>query len=297
MKQFFAFICLYLMVICGYAQPKLTDKDFNNLVALGELYTSNNMAKGDKFAQAADALRTPVLDHMIDALIATGKQDSTILENRFMTRPDNAELKLWYVLREIHYNRIDTSKKRLPNPDVARQVLARDIDERWLLDNYYFSINTGLAMFFNAGDLSHHNFDLDKLGFKNDTEKAIFFYGIMDALANGRFRVLQYLKKPDKLNELNLKMPQFNGKAYFYYTNLNIPDFEYMGYKETESYQKKQIDRFLNTLLIQFMNTASLGDKFHAREIYYNSILYKPEYFKYSALKDNLQMMFDKAKK
>jgi hypothetical protein len=297
MKPIFAFICLYLTVTYGYAQPKLTDKDFNNLVALGELYTSNNMAKGDKFAQAANALRTRVLDHVIDALIATGKQDSTILENRFMTRPDNAELKLWYVLREIHYNRVDTSKKPLPNPDIARKVLAQDIDERWLLDNYYYRIITGLAMFFNTGDLSHHNFDLDKLGFKNDTEKAIFFYSIMDALANGRFRVLQYLKKPDKLNEFNQKMPLFNGKPYFYYTNLNIPDFDYMGYDRLESYQKKQIDRFLNTLLVQFTNTASLGDKFHAREIYYNSILYKPEYFKYSALKDNLQMMFDKAKK
>jgi len=284
------FICIYCT-----AQVKLSDKDFNNLISLSQLYSQNNMATGNAFAKAADALRTPVLNNMVDVLIATGKQDSTVLQPRFINRPTNDEMLLWYVLREIHYNRIDTSKKPFPDPDVARKVLAETIDERLLLDNYYYRLQTGLAMLFNTADLSTHNFDLGNMEFKNDTEKAIFFHSIMSALANGRFQVLHYLKKTEKLTEKQSKMPLFNGKPYYYYTNLDIPDFEITGYKKKESYQEVHVGNFISTLLIQFSNMASTGDNMHARELYFNSILHKPEYFKYSKSKDDLQGMYDKA--
>ncbi len=296
MKKFFAMVLFSFTAIYTQAQVKLSDKDFNNLVALGQLYTHNNMCTGEKFAQSANALRTPLLNNMIDALIETGKADTTLLQKRFLSCPNHDELMLWYVIREIHYNRVDTARKQKPDIELAKEVLASDIDERWLLDNYYYRIISGIAMLFNTADLSHYNFITSDLGLKNDTESAIFFFNMMDALANSRFRVLQYLKKPEKLIEFNHKMPMFNGKPYFCYTNLDIPDFEWIGYDKKESYKKRQIGDFINTLMIQFSNSAGNGNKADARELYFSSILSKPEYFKYSDSADILQSFYNKAK-
>ena len=297
MKRITLFVWLICFGLHSYAQLTLSEKDFDNLVALSELYTKNNMCKGNDFVKSADSLRTPLLDHMIDALIATGKADTTLLQKRFIARPDNNELMLWYVLREIHYNRVDTTRKHLPAKEVARNVLADNIDERWLLDNYYYRLSSGIAMLFNNADLSQYNFQTDNLGFKNETEKAIFFFNMMDELANGRFRVLQYLKKGDKLLAFTHKLPLFNGKPYFYYTNLNIPDFDWIGYDKKESYLHRQLGDLMNTLMIQFQFTASTGNSLATRELYFNSVLYKPEYFKYSQFEDNLQGLYDKLKK
>lgn len=297
MKRAIVLILISFISICGSAQIKLSDKDFNNLIALGELYSHNNMCTGAEFAQKVKTLKTPILDHIIENMIATGKQDSSTIQRSIFRRPNNDELKLWYVIREIHYNRVDTSRKSLPNDVVARKVLSEVIDERWLLDNYYYFARGGLSMYFNEADLSHFNFNLDDFGLKDDTEKAIFFYNIIDALANGRFRVLNYLKKPDKLSAVAARMPMFNSKPYYYYSNLDIPDFDYIGYNKSESYQKQNAEMLINTLLIHFSNLASTGDKFHARELYFNSILHKPEFFKYSQSKVTLQTLYDQSNK
>ncbi|SEO76298.1 hypothetical protein SAMN05192574_11297 [Mucilaginibacter gossypiicola] len=297
MKHFTLLLFLSFITISVTAQTKLSDKDFNNLIALGELYSHNNMCTGAEFAKKVKTLKTPVLDHIIENMIATGKQDSSTIQKSIFQRPNTNELKLWYVIREIHYNRVDTSRKSLPDEAVARKILNENIDERWLLDNYYYFAREGLSMYFNEADLSHFNFNLDDFGLKDDTEKAIFFYNLIDALANGRFRVLSYLKKPDKLSAVSARMPMFNGKPYYYYSNLDIPDFDYIGYNKSKSYQKQNADMLINTLLIHFSNLASTGDKFHARELYFNSILHKPEFFKYSQSKETLQTLYDQSNK
>jgi hypothetical protein len=296
MKTIFTCILVSCVAICSNAQIKLSDKDFTNLVALSDLYSDNNMCTGDGFAKTANSLRTPLLNNMVNMLIASGKQDTSLLAKRFLQRPDNDELMLWYVLREIHYNHVDTSKKPLPSAEVAKKVLAEKIDERWLVDNYYYRAHSGLAMLFNTADLSNYSFNMDSLGLKNQTEKSIFFFNMMGALANGRFQVLKYLNKTDKLIQMSDKLPKFNGKVYFYYTDLDFPDFDWIGYNKTELYKEKNINDLINTLLIQFMAMANAGNKAGARELYFNSILHKPEYFKYSPQKDDLQSLYDQSK-
>jgi hypothetical protein len=297
MKCVIFLVFLSFTTIYGSAQTKLSDKDFNNLIALAELYSHNNMCTGVEFAKKAEALKTPVLSHVIDLMLAEGKQDSTILQKRFLNKPDNDELKLWYTISMIHYNRIDTGKTPLPDPEIARKTLSDSVAEPLLVDAYYYHINTGLSMLFNTADLSHFNFDLDNLGLKNDTEKAIVFYKMMDAIANARFRVLQYMKNNKRIDEFANRMPTFNGKPYYYYTNLDIPDFTDPNYTGKETYQSRYVGGVINTLLIHFQAMAALGDKFHARELYFNSILHKPEFFKYSQSKETLQTLYDQSNK
>lgn len=283
-----------LLILPCTAQIKLSPADLNNLAALGQLYSYHNMATGAQFAKSADSLRTPVLNHVIDALLATGRQDSSILQKQFMARPDHDELMLWYVIREIHYNRVDTARKKLPPLEVAKNTLSQKINEYWLLDNYYYRINNGLAMLFNTADLSGHNFDLNDMGFNDDTEKGIFFFNMMSSLANGRFRVLRYLKKPEKIITMAHKLPYLNGKPYFYYTNLAFPDFQWTGYDKEESYKQRCVGDLIATLTIQFITLSEAKNTEEARQLYFNSILHQPEYFKYSASKNDLQQLYEK---
>ncbi|WP_298393415.1 hypothetical protein [Flavobacterium sp.] len=285
-----------LSTLINFAQVKLDPKDLKNLILISELYSKNTNAKGPEFAKSIDSLRTPILNHISDALIEVGKGEKTILTNKYLKRPDNEELYLWFVIREIHYNLVSKTKTKRPNLEVANEILAQNIDERWLLDNYYYRIHRGIAFLFNDTDLSKIDIDVEKLGFKNRTEKSIFYFNMMDALIGGRFKVLQMLKKNDKILEYSDKLPTFNGKKYFYYTDLDFEDFDWIGYEEKKSYSDVNIGNLYLIVIAQFNATSQLKSKSDSQEIYLNSILHEPKYFKFSNVKEDLQILFEKSK-
>lgn len=295
MKHLITFSFLFATLL-AVAQSKLDPKDFNNLIAISLRYSKNPMSKGEDFANSIDSFRTPRLNPIVDALIATGKEDQSILDNRFLTRPNDDELMLWYVIREIHYNH--TNKEIAPRPDsiVASEVLSMKIDSRWLIDNYYYRINSGLGVVFNEADLSDFNFDMEKLGLKDETEKAIFFLNMMEILMGGRLLVLNQLKKYDLAISFCDKMPTFNGKPYYYYKHFDYDDFEWVGYDKKDSYNGRRIGSFFNTLIIHSNALMALKAKKKARDIYNNSILSEPKYFQFSASKDILQQLYDQGK-
>ncbi|MEO8711657.1 MAG: hypothetical protein ABI405_06005 [Parafilimonas sp.] len=285
-----------LLAIFSNGQVKLQQKDLDNLIAISEVYSQNPNASGEIFFKSIDSLRTPALDQIADVLIAVGKADKTILDNRFISRPNDDELTLWYVIREIHYNRINKNQAPRQEIEVANEVLSKKIDRYWLLDNYYYRIHSGIAKLFNDADLSTYNFNIDSLGFKNETEKAIFFLNMIDALVGGRFKVLQMMKNNNKILSFCERLPKFNGKEYYYYKSFDYDDFDWIGYDKIESYNDWHIGDLYNTLLAQFNATAELKDKQAAQEIYFNSILHEPKYFKYSQAMNDLQELYEKSK-
>ncbi len=295
MKYFLSFVLLAATTFAK-AQIKLNQKDLHNLIAIAELYSYNTDARGGQFAKSIDSLRTPKLNPIVDALIAVGKGDHTILETRFLARPIDEELILWYVIREIHYNRTNEKVTARPVEAVANEVLSKQIDSRWLLDNYYYRIHGGITSLFNEADLSKYNFNIDSLGFKDETERAIFFLNMMDALVGSRFKVLQMMKNNKKILEFCDKLPKFNGKEYFYFKNFDYADFEWIGYDKTVAYNEWHIGGFYSTLIAQFSAFAELQDKKRMQEIYFNSILHEPKYFKFTQSKDELQSFYDKSK-
>jgi hypothetical protein len=296
MKKIIAFILLISAAITANAQAKLSDQDFNNLLALADLYSHDNMCSGVDFVQTANSLRTPVLNHIVDVLITMGKADSALLEKGILARPEHDELVLWYVIREVHYNRIDSAQNKPSASEVAKKVLSENIDERWLVHNYYYFQHGGFGMYFNKADLSRVNINVDSLGLKDKTERGIFFLNMIDALIRGRFLVLSHLKKYDLLMSFSRKMPQFNGKPYFYYTDLDFPDFNWSGFKSTDTYKQSHIGDLIGTLAAHFAAMANTYEKGEARELYFNSILHRPEFFKYSTQSEKLQKIYDRAK-
>jgi len=263
----------------------------NNLVQLSELYSSNPNATGEEFQKKANTLRTPELNHIIDVLILSGKGDISLLSPVFLNRPDIQELKLWYAIREIHYNNQPETKTKRKAIDVAREVLNKDIDERWLLDNYYYHIRNGVAMLSNTADLSGVNIDLTSYNLKNETEQAILYLNLVDGMTQ-RFKVLQAFKNNTKILEFSRKLPKFNGKEYYCYLNFGYKDFDWIGYDKHEKYNTRHIGNLYATLLTHYGALAVEENPDVANKLYLQSILYKHEFFKYSEMKSFLNQMY-----
>ncbi|MES2764744.1 MAG: hypothetical protein V4642_02675 [Bacteroidota bacterium] len=290
MKQLFSIILIFSTVFC-YGQDE--NKDFENLVKLGEIYSKNVNATGEQFKKSVEELRTPALNHIIDALIAIGQDDEKLLTKQFLVKPDAKELKYWYVLREIHYNNQKKDSAR-PNNIVAKEILEQEIDERWLLDNYYYRIRSGIGKIFNTKDLSGFNFSLDDYGLKDETEKAILFFAITEALA-GRFKVLHMMKNYDKLLEFSNKLPKINGRPYYEYTLFSFKDFEWIGYNKIESYKERYIGNLYSVLNGHLAALSEKNQIPEMRVLYTKSVLSIPEYFQYSGgMRKQLQELYNK---
>lgn len=289
-------VVLFTAVSYCNTQVKLDEHDLTNLISISELYSQNPNAAGGDFAKTADSLRTPALNHIVDTLITVGRGDRSIIESRFLSRPGDDELMMWYVMREIHYNRTSETKTNRTSAEVARAVLSKKIDSRWLLDNYYYRIHGGIALLFNTTDLSKDNFDLETLGFKNPTEKAIFFLNMIDALVGGRFRVLSAMKNHQKILEFANRLPKFNGKEYYRYNDFDYDDFDWIGYQKTESYNHRHMGMFFSVLLTHANAVTELINKKVGQEIFFDSILHEPRYFKFSDAPEQLQKISDSFK-
>lgn len=293
MKQIFTILFLSITIL-SFGQEKT---DLDNLVKLGEIYSKNVNATGDEFKKEVEKLRTPELNHIIDALIAVGKGDKKLLTKEFLSKPSKLELKYWYVLREIHYNNQSENSEPRPNKEIAQETLEKEIDSRWLLDNYYYRIRGGIAKMFNDKDLSKYDIDLNNYGLENDTEKAILFFAISNSLTQ-RFQVLQMMKNYDKLLEFADKLPTFNGKPYYEYTSFDFEDFEWIGYDKTESYKDRHLGSLFSALNGHFSALAEKEKTDDMRNLYFNSILFIPDYFKFSGgMENDLQELYNQSKK
>ena len=293
MKHFFTLL-FFTVTLTLVGQEN--NSDFKNLVQLGDIYSKNVNATGEDFKNAVDALRTPGLNHIIDALIAVGEADEKLLTKKILSKPSAQELKYWYVIREIHYNNLPESAEDKSSEQVAEETLQKEVDSRWLLDNYYYRIQSGIAKLFNEKDLSTYDFNLDDYGLENDIEKAILYLSVSNALTQ-RFRVLNMIENYDKLLEFAEKLPTFNEKPYYEYTAFNFDDFEWIGYDKKESYKKSHLETHYSALYGHFVAFAKKQKGDELRNLYFNSIFSMPDYFKYAGeLEESLQQLYSQSK-
>lgn len=290
--------CLILIIFTSfniYSQVEISDADLNKLIEIGEYYSKNVMLTEKNAIEDLEKLRTEKLSNIIDVLQTQSKQSIEILDKKYLNRPTYDDLVMWYVIREIHYNLTDKENKPKASIEVAKEFINKKIDDKWLLDNYYHRLYGAVAMIFNETDLSKYNIELDNYGLKSNTEKAIVFLNLMDALGT-RFKVLQMMKNYKKLIEFSSRMPKFNGKEYFYYTDFEYEDFEWIGHRKIEMFNERHIG-LLYEIILSHMNAVSeINGKKEIIDIYQNSIMTKPEYFKYSSHKSELKKLYKRSK-
>ena len=287
----------FLLVTLSLASlGQANNPDFSNLVRLGEIYSSDINVNGVNFKSSVEELRTPGLNHIIDALIAVGEGDPKLLTKEFLSKPSERELKYWYVIREIHYNNETDALETVPNEVIAKRVLEDDIDSRWLLDNYYYRIQDGIARLFNDADLSEQNINLDELGLEDNTEKAILFLSVTKALTE-RFQVLKMVQNNEKLLEFASKLPTFNNKPYYEFAAFDFDDFDWIGAIKTESYKARHLGSLYAVLDAHFAALAEKEKTTEMRKLYFNSILFIPDYFKYAGDSEKeLKRLYKKSK-
>ncbi|WP_196890440.1 hypothetical protein [Aureivirga marina] len=292
MKKIFSLFVI-LFSVFSFAQK---NPDLQNLVKISEIYSKAGMKKGKAYKDSLNELRTSNLAHLVDAFIAVAEADQKLLTKEFLSKPSEKELKYWYIIKEIHFNNRSENKNPRPNIEIALEVLEKEIDSRNLLNNYYASIMNGVKMIFNEVDLSSKNFNLNEYGLKNDTEKAILFFNLSQALVV-RFRVLDIMNNYKELLNYADKLPTFNGVEYYKYASFTFEDFEFIGYDKKEFYKENELKKYYMTLFVHFKALSEQNKIEEARSIYFNSILYKPEYFKYSGeMKEILQELYNGTK-
>lgn len=277
------------------AQVKLADKDFKNLTSLAEYYVAHNNANNDDFDASVKKFASGKLVNVVETMTLLDSGDKKLLTPKYLARPANDELQLWYAIDRLRYHKnVDTLDTRT-NEQVLKAALAEKADEREMLDDYYRALDGGVGFLFNDANLSDINIEMDKLGFKNDTEKAIFFLNITGGLIT-RFRVLNQMQNPDKLMEFAAKLPKFNGEPYYKFKGFGFEDFEHSNDVEKSTYKTMQMEGYYSDLASHFMAASEKEDIALAKDIYFNSILYTPEFFKYSAMAEMLQEVYDSAK-
>lgn len=295
MKKTYCLILLIFTSIYTYSQIEINDSDLNKLVEIGEYYSKNVMLTENSAIEDLESFRTEKLNNVVNVLQIQSKQSIEILDKKYLNRPNYDDLVMWYVIREVHYNLTDKENEPRASIEIAREIVKKKIDERWLLDNYYHRLYGAVAMIFNSTDLSEYNIELDNYGLKSNTEKAIVFLNLMDALGT-RFRVLQMMKNYKKLIDFASRMPKFNGKEYYYYTDFQYEDFEWIGHKKNEMFNERHIGLLYEIILAHMNAESDINGKKETLEIFQNSIMTKPEYFKYSNLESDLKKLYKKSK-
>mgnify|MGYP006126423929 FL=1 len=295
MEKTYCLILLIFTSIYSYSQIKISDSDLNKLIEVGEYYSKNVMLTEKSAIPDLEKLRTEKLNNIINVLQTQSKHSIEILDKKYLSRPNYDDLVMWYVIREIHYNLTDKENEPRISIEVAKEFLNKKIDERWLLDNYYFRLYGAVAMIFNKTDLSKYNIELDSYGLKSNTEKAIVYLNLMDALGT-RFKVLQMLKKNKKLIEFASRMPKFNGKEYFYYTDFQYEDFEWIGHRKKEMFNERHIGLLYEIILAHINAESDINGRKETIEIYQNSVMTKPKYFKFSSAESELKKLYKKNK-
>ncbi len=227
----------------------------------------------------------------IEQLIATKDKPKKIFETKYLKRPTHEELIYWYVVREFHYNNSEPDSLKKTQGEIIEWILKDTIDSRWLLDNYYYRISGRLKFLFNKADLSDYDFKIDELGFKTETEKAIFFLFMINSCGQ-RLSVMGFTGKGNLKSVIN-RLPKINGQEYFHYTDFNYPDFDWIGYKKVESYNTRHLGNYYGVLLNHLNILLENNLKDEARDLFQSSILSKPELFKFSGSQDTLNELYE----
>jgi hypothetical protein len=118
----------------------------------------------------------------------------------------------------------------------------------------------------------------------------------MEGLGGGRFMVLMMTRNYPKVLEFSDRIPMFEGKKYYLFKDFDYPDFEWIGYEETESYNTRHLERFYATLIAHHKAELETRDKKAAADLFRDSILSEPKYFKFSGAADYLQSLYDSSK-
>jgi len=217
-----------------------------------------------------------------------------LISDKFLRRPDDKDLKYIYIIREVNYN--VRKEKPEDNDQLVKKTLDKNISTNELLDCYYSILFTAYGNKVKPYDLSKVNFELNKYGFKNDTEKGIFFLQSMRFNGTMIWGYINIVKPPRYDEALNYiyRFPKYNGSPYYQYLDLNFPDFKMTITTDAkpQSYKEYYIDKYYETLLSQLACLNNLNkSQDDIYDLVLGSLLKESNFYKYSKREDDLKKL------
>ena len=223
--------------------------------------------------------------------------DNKLLDNQFLSIPDETVLKNIYIIREV--NLILREESEISPNELVDSLKLVEIPRYELIDNYYGMLFTGVGNKNQPFDFSKNDFYPDQYGLKDQVEKGIFFLECMDLCGTNIWGFMNIVNPPNTSKALSFikKFPKFNGRPYYQFTDLFFKDFEMVIIKDEgiQSYKSYYLDKYYETLLSHLICLDQEGGtEEEIRDILLGSILKEEELYKYTKHKDILESIFQK---
>jgi hypothetical protein len=219
--------------------------------------------------------------------------NNSILEPRFITRPDSGSLRFIHAAVIVNHNMSSDSPK--DNAQVTREILSSEFVFYEAVMAYYNAVFTSVINKNKGLDMSKYNFMLNKLGLDDDMQKAIFFLQFARRMGFQAITFARYGENPDyekAYDHLN-RMSKINSLPYYKFLGFYFPDVQMVINRRKQSYKRYAIDNYYQLLLTHHSCLKKLGksDK-EKQDLLMSSILSKKNYYKYSNDRDVLHSLF-----
>lgn len=293
-KTLLATVFIAFVHPCSFAQVNKA------LIELGKTY-NQYMFRNEAPAAVLtnlDTYDTTQLSFVADFIKETITTNTKILSDKFLHRPSDADLKLIYIVRQVHLNvGLETPRN---NEELVDELLKKEFTVYELVDNYYSLLFAAYGNKVQPYNLSKTNFQLDQYEFKDDTEKGIFFLVSMEFNGLLIWGYMNIVRPPNyaKAYDLIKKYPTYNGSPYYQFSVLNFPDFE-MPIEDAKptSYKTYYINKYYDVLLSHLACLKDKGDEEKMYDLILGSILSKEIYFKYSKREKEIRKLMTVYKK
>jgi len=290
-----------VLLAMGFTQIFAWGQVNDGLIELGKVYKQFMFRNNPPETVLAnlDNYENTELSFAANFIQETIRPNSNVISDEFLKRPNDNDLKLIYIIRQINLNA--GKEKPKDNTELVSDLLKKEIGTQELVDNYYSMLFAAYGNKVKPYDLSKTDFQLNNYGLKDETEKGIFF--LVSMRLNGMliFGYMNIVNPPnyEKAYDMINKYPTYNGSPYFQFSDLNFPDFKIRIESESkpESYKAYYIDKYYETLLSHLECLKNMGDKEKIYDLVFGSILREEIYFKYSKKEKEIRQLLTKYKK
>lgn len=230
-------------------------------------------------------------------ILESTKTNNKILTDKFLVLPNEDVLKNLYIVRHINFNL--RKEDGVPYMRLTDSLRNQTIPRYELIDSYYEMMLAGVGNKNRPFDLSKYDFQIDNYGFKDDTEKGIFFLQVINQCLTyiwGYMNIANPMNTEKALDLIN-KYPKFNGRIYFQYREMYFPDFEMVINSEDgiESYKGYYVNKYYELLIYHLIclnkENGTIEEK---RDLLLGSILKEESLYKYTEYTETLNKIFEK---
>ena len=255
--------------------------------------TLKEICKGD--ADALKALKKtsdPIFIPFIEQMMGIKDKPETILENKYLQKPDHQELVFWSVKDKLDGNTYADSADKTNENELIETCLLDTGNELVLVYNYYQQLSGRYKFILNDVNMSKMNFQPELLGLKSTAEKAIFFFFLYND-CGVRLQIMSMFDSGKPMSLLK-RLGKWNAKDYFYYSDFDFPDFYIMSDGRETSFKKMHLKAYYHLLCHHLQLLERLDKEEEAIILFKNSILSKEEYFEWSGMQQELEGLYGK---